>query len=140
MKTVTIDPSLGTDAAKSPTNTSSYSNGYLRPDSTIPKLVIPRYLLQPGQDGYLTPTIEDFEKTGQPSSHQEHIEVVPPSPFSHLPPSSLGASASTGPSHDVEKVEKLEWKRRIKHFTWTFFSMTMATGGIANILYAGMFD
>lgn len=32
---------------------------------------------------------------------------------------------------------KLNWKERIRHYTWTFFAMTMATGGIANVLYAG---
>ena len=34
-------------------------------------------------------------------------------------------------------IEKLEWRERIRHFTWTFFTMTMATGGIANVLYTG---
>lgn len=34
-------------------------------------------------------------------------------------------------------LQKLEWRERIRHFTWTFFTMTMATGGIANVLYTG---
>ncbi|EME41476.1 hypothetical protein DOTSEDRAFT_135232 [Dothistroma septosporum NZE10] len=29
----------------------------------------------------------------------------------------------------------LHFKERIKHFTWTWFTMTMATGGVANVLY-----
>lgn len=33
---------------------------------------------------------------------------------------------------------KLSIRERIKHFTWTWFTMTMATGGIANVLYQGM--
>lgn len=33
---------------------------------------------------------------------------------------------------------QLTWKQRLKHFTWTWFTMTMATGGIANVLYSGM--
>ena len=33
--------------------------------------------------------------------------------------------------------ERLEWRQRIRHFTWNFFSLTMATGGIANVLYSG---
>ncbi|KAJ4354932.1 hypothetical protein N0V95_003398 [Ascochyta clinopodiicola] len=31
---------------------------------------------------------------------------------------------------------KLPWRERIRHFTWTWFCLTMATGGIANVLYA----
>ena len=33
--------------------------------------------------------------------------------------------------------DKLEWRQRLRHFTWNFFSLTMATGGIANVLYNG---
>ncbi|KAF2231618.1 putative C4-dicarboxylate/malic acid transporter [Viridothelium virens] len=29
----------------------------------------------------------------------------------------------------------LNFKKRIRHFTWNWFAMTMATGGIANVLY-----
>lgn len=35
-------------------------------------------------------------------------------------------------------VGKIGFRRRIRHFTWTWFTMTMATGGIANVLYTGM--
>lgn len=33
----------------------------------------------------------------------------------------------------------LKWRERVRHFTWTWFTMTMATGGIANVLYTGTF-
>jgi hypothetical protein len=31
----------------------------------------------------------------------------------------------------------LSWKKRIRHFTWAFFTLSMSTGGIANALYNG---
>jgi hypothetical protein len=36
---------------------------------------------------------------------------------------------------DCIATEKLAIRERIRHFTWTWFTMTMATGGIANVLY-----
>lgn len=32
----------------------------------------------------------------------------------------------------------LGFRERVRHFTWTWFTMTMATGGIANVLHTGM--
>lgn len=31
----------------------------------------------------------------------------------------------------------LSWRKRIKHFTWAHFTLNMATGGLANVLYNG---
>lgn len=36
----------------------------------------------------------------------------------------------------IRRHAKLPWRERIRHFTWTWFCLTMATGGIANVLYA----
>ncbi|CAK1360111.1 unnamed protein product [Cercospora beticola] len=38
-------------------------------------------------------------------------------------------------SEVIEHVHDLHFKQRIRHFTWGWFTMTMATGGIANVLY-----
>lgn len=40
-------------------------------------------------------------------------------------------------SKHVSLDTRLKLKERIRHFTWTWFTMTMATGGIANVLHTG---
>ena len=46
--------------------------------------------------------------------------------------------SSTSRAHSV--LDKLHWRERIRHYTWTFFTATMATGGISNVLYTGKFS
>lgn len=51
-----------------------------------------------------------------------------------------GSGFGAGEEKEVEQRSgsgQLTWKQRIRHFTWTWFTMTMATGGIANVLYTG---
>lgn len=106
---------------------------------------LPKHMIPFGQDGYRTPTVEDYEK---------HEEQFDPSGASngalsnnssryrlpHSPNGILGhnsANASIASSLAERLFEKLEWRERLRHYTWTFFTMTMATGGIANVLYEG---
>lgn len=65
--------------------------------------------------------------------------AVPPMP---LPPSLRDmshpndSSDSCGKPFVVDKrIHRLAIRERVRHFTWTWFTMTMATGGIANVLY-----
>ncbi|KAI8937211.1 hypothetical protein NX059_006419 [Plenodomus lindquistii] len=39
------------------------------------------------------------------------------------------------PTTTTTRRKTLSFKQRIRHFTWTWFTLTMATGGIANVLY-----
>lgn len=72
------------------------------------------------------------------------LSYVPASPFRidlERPRSSIRETFEWSQTHlhqMGEKIEeKLAWNERVRHFTWNFFSMTMATGGIANVLYNG---
>jgi hypothetical protein len=47
------------------------------------------------------------------------------------------SSGTTAECAQGEEEQKLCMRERIRHFTWTWFTMTMATGGIANVLYSG---
>lgn len=102
---------------------------------------IPRHMLHPGQDGYRTPTIEDYQSTGRPGDHEYPSLLSSAIYRSHLASqnSSIREKIDKLEGKVEEKLEQLAWKQRIKHFTWTFFTITMATGGIANVIYQGVY-
>lgn len=92
---------------------------------------LPKHVLSPGQDGYRTPTIEDFEvRKGAPATPNgtPTHDGIAKSDGHHL-------HLSSDLAHEI--FDKLYWRQRIRHYTWTFFTMSMATGGIANVLYSG---
>lgn len=124
---------------------------------------IPRHLRSPGDDGYRTPTIEDAEEAlslqisnGDSLYASMRIRQVHTSALEALHDRTFRTAGA------VEKEKKLDdcidgsglsrrrtessfptnlsWKQRIRHFTWAFFTLTMATGGIANALYNGNND
>jgi C4-dicarboxylate transporter/malic acid transport protein len=109
-------------------------------------------MLSPGDDGYRTPTIEDTQRdfsfqhenlctypsTGATVSeaHTSALENVYRT-FSRKPQGDeAGLDDVTLPrSESGHSPSNLSWKKRIRHITWAFFTLTMATGGIANALY-----
>lgn len=120
----------------------------LQDDTTVHRgMHIPNHMRSPGQDGYRTPTIEDYEMQDggprTPNGARTPNGVATPNGHStpnslhHRPPHGrhhLNLSSSSL-AHSI--LDKLHWRERIRHYTWTFFTMTMATGGIANVLYNG---
>ena len=120
---------------------------------------------RPGDDGYRTPTIEDAERelvrkdanVFLPPAERRARDVHTSALEALHNPSyrvSEGTSAkdyAPGKEEDQEEPGisrshikcseshsmNLSWKERIRHFTWAYFTLTMATGGIANVLYTG---
>jgi hypothetical protein len=116
---------------------------------------LPRHLRKPGEDGYRTPTIEDSEHPAHhgidtsaftstvcdgsdhpmDSGSQVHCAYHH---FGHNPHYCHRRRHSEG--LPFEPPTKLSWKQRIKHVTWAYFTVTMATGGIANVLSTSNLD
>lgn len=118
---------------------------------------LPRHMRSPGEDGYRTPTIEDAERAlsvlgveetpgGVREAHSSALEAA-------LQRASSRATERTKPDKEAGACREhnglglfglkrtvsgeLSWKKRIRHVTWAYFTMTMATGGLANVLYQG---
>ena len=107
-----------------------------------------RQLWQPGEDGYRTPVIEDAEHPAHHRSRQSRSAHPPSSPTFHpidhrtlQDPVSSPEQRSRGEkshhSHEPGRChlpdglpKSLTWKQRIKHVSWAYFTLTMATGGI----------
>ncbi|CEJ55266.1 Putative C4-dicarboxylate/malic acid transporter [Penicillium brasilianum] len=121
-------------------------------------LRFPRYLRSPGDDGYRTPTIEDAERTlavlgvdaprqgnNAREVHTSALEAALQKVTSRATDQAAG-NKELSHCEDRDRVEltrkvtdasasKLSWKKRIRHVTWAYFTLTMATGGLANVLY-----
>lgn len=71
---------------------------------------------------------------GPLSSSDEWAGHIPMS-ASELTPRASG-DPRAGPIEEIEAKPLLGWRERIRHFTWTWYTLVMATGGIANVIYA----
>lgn len=125
---------------------------------------VPRHLRRPGEDGYRTPTIEDTQRRLEQSQyfcddgiqlhrissvaevHATALETL--NELSQRQTSSRGGTGERSLSNYAgidhagpvkgeaeEEHENLSIKQRLRHVTWAFFTLTMATGGMANVLY-----
>jgi hypothetical protein len=126
----------------SPTDTTIHRQQSRQPHA------LPRHLRQPGEDGYRTPVIEDPEHPAYHRHRQLHSAQSPLSQvFDSVDRGNLPTSASSlehrsrsEKSHRTRErdrcylpegfPESLNWRQRIKHVTWAYFTLTMATGGI----------
>lgn len=123
----------------------------------------PRHLRSPGDDGYRTPTIEDAQRTlaalgvtDAPSLgaganardvHTSALEAALQKVASRATDQTArNKEFSHCADHDGPELtrkrtdasaSRLSWKKRIRHVTWAYFTLTMATGGLANVLYEG---
>lgn len=126
---------------------------------------IPRHLRLPGDEGYRTPTIEDTENSvnqwpylSDDFAQLQQIQSIGEIHANTLdainrlayrtksrdadggaPAVKLRTRSSQGSSEvktESEIPDKLSIKQRVRHLTWAFFTLTMATGGIANVLHS----
>ena len=95
----------------------------------------------PDQDVYRTPTTEDFVLNIRKNNQSRHHGKRPTDSSNvEFPLSAFLGAQELNLSELTPQTSlpgTLGWQDRIRHFTWTFFSMTMATGGIANVLFTG---
>jgi hypothetical protein len=127
-------------------------------------LNVPRHMRSPGDDGYRTPTIEDAERTlsdlgvedspgGQVrEAHSTALQEVLQRATSRAAEKSNKEGNKEGNQEaaacfDHNGLEiavrrkppsRIGWKKRIRHVTWAYFTLTMATGGLANVFYEGI--
>ncbi|KAL4915171.1 voltage-dependent anion channel-domain-containing protein [Aspergillus aurantiobrunneus] len=111
----------------------------------------PRHLSSRGAEDYRTPTIEDTAKvlsktlsiddrgnaSRQPTGSRVRAAHSSALESTHDPLSRAYHGADMALSRSISESTggKVNWKKRIRHFTWAFFTLTMATGGIANVIY-----
>lgn len=118
---------------------------------------VPRHMRSPGDDGYRTPTIEDAQlnfpvlrvsdsrgSQGIQSSAVEQLHNLSQRATDRGLESEQKDCGDCLDHNSLHRTltgysaKSLSWKKRIRHVTWAYFTSTMATGGLANVLYEGM--
>ena len=109
-----------------------------------------RRIWQQHSDGYRTPAIEDDNhplnlwRSRQTSGGIIDTHYLPQDGCAkeQLDRFRQSESRSAFPSgqprcNSTIQQDDLPWRERLKHTTWAYFTMCMATGGLANALHAG---
>ncbi|KIW85148.1 hypothetical protein Z517_00538 [Fonsecaea pedrosoi CBS 271.37] len=91
------------------------------------------------QDGWRTPVVEDPEHHANRSRHLNNVSLLqsttgPREDSQTTIPGDEAREANKGERVPDEQPRVLSWSQRMKHVTWAWFTLTMATGGIANVL------
>ncbi|KAF2267941.1 hypothetical protein CC78DRAFT_565743 [Lojkania enalia] len=125
---------LGIERGTRPTSNGSDSSSAERLQwRNQPPLHTPNFeVLNPFEDQFLQlEKTEDTSERGPSRTSDEPVEVR------ETKEDHRGAEIGQGVEEDAREKGKLilSFRERIRHFTWTWFTMTMATGGIANALY-----
>lgn len=120
----------------------------------------PRHMRSRGDEGFRTPTLEDAEHDLSTGSNGNLLSLPTAQELRDAHTSALESLQGSTPrvtngtvarkdskindtestdhaETDSSSIVNLSWRERIRHFTWAYFTLTMATGGIANALYAG---
>ncbi len=113
------------------------------PQQVSRSYTLPRHLRQPGEDGYRTPVIEDPEHP----AHNRHRNVQSAHSSSNQalnPPGSRGQTPQNEKNYQSHEGDRrslpegfpknISWRQRLKHTTWAYFTLTMATGGIRSLI------
>ncbi|KAI0007008.1 voltage-dependent anion channel-domain-containing protein [Xylariaceae sp. FL0662B] len=88
-------------------------------------------------NGYVTPR-EDYFRSASPSpvlSNRNYEKGPQPIPLRNGPPNSESLARMISNARK-DKITKIGIRDRICCHQWTWFTMTMATGGIANVLHS----
>ncbi|CAJ2511965.1 Uu.00g075900.m01.CDS01 [Anthostomella pinea] len=112
----------------------------------MPRAVSSQVDLDVAENGYMTPR-EDFftRRTQSPNNrvkgHSQDHEENPSNPFQDASvtrpnqPNAESLARMISNARKEKRGSKIGLRDRICCFQWTWFTMTMATGGIANVLY-----
>lgn len=102
------------------------------------------WVIRPGDEGWLTPTIEDAHHPANLGRETNIYEARFRTDLDSVHCRHRVANHLHDAQEDMEndqdssaQPKQLSWKQRVKHVTWAWFTMSMATGGIASVISQG---